>query len=121
MRVLIVGCGYVGLPLAAELVRQGHEVWGMRRSAEAAAEMRSAGVIGMTADITKPETLAAVPGQYDWVVHCVSSSGDTAQAYRTIYVDGTKNLLAWLQAHRHKNRLYQQHECLCTTGWLVGG
>ena len=28
MRVLIVGCGYVGLPLGAELARQGHEVFG---------------------------------------------------------------------------------------------
>src|ERR1017187_10487677 len=31
MRVLIVGCGYVGLPLGAELVKQGHEVFGLRR------------------------------------------------------------------------------------------
>ena len=36
MRCLIVGCGYVGLPLGAELVRQGHEVFGLRRSAAAA-------------------------------------------------------------------------------------
>jgi len=27
MRVLIVGCGYVGVPLGAELVRLGHEVF----------------------------------------------------------------------------------------------
>src|SRR5689334_5054664 len=30
MRVLIVGCGYVGLPLGAELARLGHEVYGLR-------------------------------------------------------------------------------------------
>ena len=35
MRVLIVGCGYVGLPLGAELVKQGHEVIGVRRAQDA--------------------------------------------------------------------------------------
>ena len=39
MRVLIVGCGYVGLPLGAELVKQGHEVFGLRRSADGEAEL----------------------------------------------------------------------------------
>lgn len=31
MRVLVVGCGYLGLPLGQELVRRGHEVVGVRR------------------------------------------------------------------------------------------
>lgn len=30
MKCLIVGCGYVGLPLGAELVRLGHEVFGKK-------------------------------------------------------------------------------------------
>src|SRR5262249_2955804 len=30
MRVLIVGCGYVGVPLGAALVKLGHEVYGVR-------------------------------------------------------------------------------------------
>src|SRR5256885_627677 len=40
MRVLIVGCGYVGLPLGVELVRQGHEVFGLRRTGVAEAGLR---------------------------------------------------------------------------------
>src|SRR5258708_201062 len=32
MRVLIVGCGYVGIPLRVELSKRGHEVFGLRRS-----------------------------------------------------------------------------------------
>lgn len=35
MRVLIIGCGYVGLPLGVELTRHGHEVFGLRRSVSA--------------------------------------------------------------------------------------
>jgi nucleoside-diphosphate-sugar epimerase len=54
MRVLIVGCGYVGLPLGKELVEQGHEVFGLRRSALAEAEMKAAGITPLHADITQP-------------------------------------------------------------------
>ena len=43
MRVLIVGCGYVGIPLGAELVRLGHEVFGMRRDEAASEELKTAG------------------------------------------------------------------------------
>ena len=45
MRVLIVGCGYVGLPLGKELVRQGHEVCGLRRSVLAETELKAAGIV----------------------------------------------------------------------------
>ena len=75
MRVLIVGCGYVGLPLGAELVRRGHEISGLRRSALAEAELKAAGITPLHADITRPETLARLPRDFDWVVNCSASGG----------------------------------------------
>jgi len=98
MRVLIIGCGYVGLPLGAELAGQGHEVFGLRRSPATDGELRSAGIAPVLADITKPETLARVPAAYDWVVHCASSSGGGVEAYRQVYLEGMRNVLAWLSA-----------------------
>lgn len=98
MRVLIAGCGYVGLPLGAELVGQGHEVWGLRRSSGAEGELKSAGIQPMIGDITRPETLAGLPAEYDWVVHCVSSSGGGIEEYRQVYLEGTRHLLGWLAA-----------------------
>jgi nucleoside-diphosphate-sugar epimerase len=106
MRVLIVGCGYVGLPLGAELVRQGHEVFGLRRSAGAEAELKSAGVKPLTADITKAEQLAQLPATYDWVVNCVSASGGGAEEYREVYLQGTRNLVEWLGAAPPKKFVY---------------
>jgi nucleoside-diphosphate-sugar epimerase len=106
MRVLIVGCGYVGLPLGTELVRQGHQVWGMRRSAGAAGEMCVAGITPVQADITRPETLQTAPSGFDWVVHCVSASGGGVEEYRQAYVEGTRNLLAWLRAHPPQKLVY---------------
>lgn len=106
MRVLIVGCGYVGLPLGAELVRQGHEVYGLRRSAAAEADLAAAGIRPLAADVTKPETLAALPVPFDWVVNCVASGGGDADSYRQIYLQGTANLLAALAAHPPKKFVY---------------
>ena len=68
MRVLIVGCGYVGVALGAELVRQGHEVFGVRRSSLADAELRAVGIQPLQADITRPEDLAKLPAPFEWVV-----------------------------------------------------
>lgn len=106
MRTLIVGCGYVGLPLGAELVRQGHEVFGMRRSDAGAAELQTAGIKHVVADITKPADLAKLPGPFDWVVNCVSSSRGGAGEYREVYLQGTCNLLDWLASAPPKKYVY---------------
>lgn len=96
MRVLIVGCGYVGLPLGEHLVQQGHEVFGLRRSADGASELEARGLRALTADICQPDQLAALPGPFDWVVNLVSSGKGGPEVYQQVYVDGTRNLLAWL-------------------------
>jgi nucleoside-diphosphate-sugar epimerase len=96
MRVLIVGCGYVGLPLGAELVRQGHQVYGMRRTAEGSEELRAAGIEPLAADVTRPETLATLPQPFDWVINAVSSTRGGADEYRDVYLGGTRNLIEWL-------------------------
>ncbi len=98
MRALIVGCGYVGLSLGVELVKQGHEVFGLRRSMGAEADLKSAGIKPLTGDITKAEQLAQLPGGYDWVVNCVSASGGGADEYRQVYLQGMRNLVEWLGA-----------------------
>ena len=106
MRVLIIGCGYVGLPLGAELVRQGHEVFGLRRSPGAEAEFKSAGIKPLTGDITKAEQLAQLPAAYDWVVNCVSASGGGVEEYREAYFHGMRNLVAWLAGTPPKKFVY---------------
>ncbi len=94
MRCLIVGCGYVGLPLGAELVRRGHEVFGLRRSA--AEELKAAGIRPLVADITQPESLVKLPRDFGWVVNCAASGGGGADDYRKIYLEGNRNLVSWL-------------------------
>lgn len=96
MRALVVGCGYVGLPLAMELARLGHTVFGLRRSAATNDELRRVGITRLQADITQPATLANLPRDFDWVVNCVASGGGGVDEYRQVYLQGMRNLIEWL-------------------------
>jgi nucleoside-diphosphate-sugar epimerase len=105
MRVLIVGCGYVGVPLGAELVRLGHEVFGLRRNPSAEKELEAVGIQPLISDVTQPETLAKLPCDFDWVVNCVAAGGD-AENYRAVYLHGTRNLIDWLAPNPPKKFVY---------------
>lgn len=97
-RILIVGCGYVGLAAGAELVRQGHRVWGLRRSRKANAQLERAGIEPLNADATIAASLPLQKKRFDWVIHCLSASGGGPAEYRQIYVEGTRGVLNWLAA-----------------------
>ncbi|MGI8964791.1 MAG: SDR family oxidoreductase [Limisphaerales bacterium] len=106
MRVLIIGCGYVGLPFGAELVRLGHEVSGIRRSQDGMEELSAAGIKPLAADITNLEQLKKIPADFDWVVNTVSASKGGAEKYREVYFNGTKNLIEWLSPDPPKKFVY---------------
>jgi len=106
MKVLILGCGYVGRPLGAELVRLGHEVWGVRRSGSADESMRAVGIKPLHADITRAEDLAGLPGPFDWVVNCTASSHGGPEDYQKVYLQGNKNLMEWITANPVKKFVY---------------
>jgi nucleoside-diphosphate-sugar epimerase len=103
MRVLIIGCGYVGLPLGIELVRLGHEVFGLRRNTAAENELKSAGLKPIFADITQLDELKKLPCDFDWVVNCVAANGAD---YSEVYLRGTKNIVAWLENSPPKKFVY---------------
>jgi nucleoside-diphosphate-sugar epimerase len=96
MRVLIIGCGYVGMPLGVELVRLGHEVFGVRRSVVGADEMKAAGILPLITDITKRSEMEHLSKPFDWIVNLVSSGKGGAKEYRDIFLNGTRNLIEWL-------------------------
>ncbi len=97
MRVLIVGCGYVGRQVGVELGRQGHHVCGVRRNPAGNADLEAAGIEPVNADISVPGALDRVPGPFDWVVLCAGASGSGTGEYRSVYREGALNLTAWLR------------------------
>ncbi|MFD1586938.1 SDR family oxidoreductase [Halorientalis brevis] len=91
MRVVILGCGYVGLELGRQL-NDDHEVVGVRRSADGIAAIEAAGFEAVQADVTDPDDLQSVPDA-DAVVFAASSGGRGADAAREVYVEGLRTAI----------------------------
>jgi len=106
VRCLIVGCGYVGIPLGAQLASLGHEVYGLRRNISSRVQLTSTGIIPMFADITRPETLPRISARFDWVVLCTASSGGGPDDYRRVYLEGARNVVDWLAETPPKALVY---------------
>lgn len=106
MRVLIIGCGYVGLSLGRWLAREGHSVSGIRRTSEGDAAMDASGISPLHADITDPRALARIEPEFDVVVNLASSSKGGVDEYRRVYLEGTRHILAWLNATAHVRYIY---------------
>lgn len=101
MRVLISGCGYVGGALGERLVRDGHEVFGLRRNPDGLPP----GVRPVAADFTAAGSLEeALPEGLDYAFHTASpgisgtnSAEEREKAYRDAYVRGPSNLISALR------------------------
>ena len=107
MRTLIIGCGYVGISLGGILARQGHEVFGLRRSLEAGRELESVGIHPLAGDLTSLSELARLPGPFDWVINTASAGrGGGLAEYQRTYLAGTGRLLEWLQSVPPQKYIY---------------
>ena len=88
-RVLIAGCGYLGLAVAQSLAAQGWEVIGLTRSTPP----DSTTVPTVSADIADPVALSALAlPPVDAVIHCASSGRGGTEQYERVYRDGARNL-----------------------------
>lgn len=92
-RVLIAGCGYVGAALASRLVAAGDRVFGLRRSSAPL----PARVEALRGDVTRPESLGALPAELDAVCYAVAADTRSDDAYERAYVRGVAGLLEALE------------------------
>lgn len=97
MRVLVIGCGYVGKPLGENLAAAGHDVVGVSRTHPEFA----AAISHIPCDITRPDEIARLPREFDWVVNTVSSTKGGVEEYRAVYFAGTENLLRHLRFNKY--------------------
>ena len=92
-RILIAGCGYVGEAAADLFHSAGWNVEGWVHSKESAARLSVKPYSIRVIDISQRGDVAKRAGTFDAVIHCVSSRGGDAEAYREIYLNGARHLL----------------------------
>ena len=100
-RVLIAGCGDIGIHLGLQLSEQGHKVYGLRRNINQLPEA----IHGICADLGKPSQLRSLPA-IDMLVYCVAASQRDEAGYRQAYVEGLTNLQAVLAEQDVKRILF---------------
>ena len=114
-RILIAGCGDVGVTLGLALNAAGHAVWGLKRHPDHLPPE----IQPLAADLTAPATLNVLPPHLDAVVYSAAAAGFSEAQYQAAYVTGVRNLLDALeQADQRPRRLlftsstsvYAQHD-----------
>lgn len=93
MKVLIAGCGWLGLAVARTLVARGDRVVGIRRDPGAAAELETAGVEPLIVDLLRPEALQQLPDDVEAVVACLAPGARGTKTYERTYLDAVRTLL----------------------------
>src|SRR5258705_3866212 len=92
-RILIAGCGYVEQATADLLHSAGWNVAGWAPSKQSAVRLSAKPYSTRVLDVSQRGDVAKRAGAFDAVIHCASSSGGDAEAYRQIYLNGARHLL----------------------------
>jgi nucleoside-diphosphate-sugar epimerase len=90
-KTLIIGCGYIGLPLALRLKEAGHEIsaWvHSTASAESLAAHHFRRVI--SGSVADPRLWEAESENYDLVIHCASSGRGGEAEYEEVFLNGAR-------------------------------
>jgi len=92
-RVLLVGCGDLGLRTARRLLARGDEVWALRRTPPADAP---AGIRWLRADLGRPEQLAQLPPGITRLAWMPAPDRRDPQAYAAVFTDGLRHVFGAL-------------------------
>ncbi len=94
-RVLIAGCGDLGLRVARLLALESasNQSWGLRRNPSLESTSDLPGFSWMAADLTQPDTLRNVPKDITHVLYTAAPNARTEADYRAVYRDGLERLL----------------------------
>ncbi|MCP1674974.1 nucleoside-diphosphate-sugar epimerase [Natronocella acetinitrilica] len=89
MKLLIAGCGELGITLGLRLCAAGHTVHGLRRRGDRI----PAPIQPIIADLADPATLTALPPSVDSLVYTATPGAFSDSGYEAAYVNGLRNIL----------------------------
>jgi nucleoside-diphosphate-sugar epimerase len=89
VRTLLIGCGYVGLPLALRLKEAGHEISAWVHSATSAESLKERQFYRVIAgSVADGSVWDALNENFDLVIHCASSGRGGEAAYEEVFLKG---------------------------------
>jgi nucleoside-diphosphate-sugar epimerase len=102
-RVLLAGCGDLGLRVARRLLDRGDLVWALRRTS---GTDEAHGIRWLRADLGQPESLRHLPSGITRLVYLPTPDRRDEAAYRAIFVDGLRHLLQALDRQALRRVLF---------------
>lgn len=94
-RVLLAGCGDLGLRVAQRMLDRGDQVWALRRNPPAGG---TGGVRWLRGDVRCPESLRDLPLGFTRLVYLPTPDRRDETAYRATFIDGLRHVLQALDA-----------------------
>lgn len=95
-RVLLSGCGDLGVRVAQRLLARGDTVFALRRHPPAGA---ADGIVWLAGDLSRADGLPALPEGITQLVHLPTPGARDEAAYRAVFVDGLRRVTAaWVPA-----------------------
>lgn len=122
-RLLIIGCGDVGVRLIA-LARLRYRVFALTRDASQCAPLRALGATPIIGDLDQPQTLTMLAGIAHDIVHLVPPPAVGVTDTRTAHLIAALGKLAYRLANRRKAKNHQnslpQHFIYISTSGVYG-
>ncbi|CAB3717672.1 MULTISPECIES: NAD-dependent epimerase/dehydratase family protein [Achromobacter] len=101
-RVLLIGCGDLGQRVARRFLARGDHVYALRRHPPA----DDSGIQWLQGDITRADTLPALPAGITRLIHVPAPGARDADVYRGVFVDGLRNVLDALDTTQLKRVVF---------------
>lgn len=102
LRILIVGCGFVGQALGARFAAEGHRVWGLRRNPETLPP----GIEPLTADLRNLRVRDLPREGFDFVYYLLSSRRGDREGYLFAHYEGVVHTLRLLEELPEPRRFF---------------
>jgi nucleoside-diphosphate-sugar epimerase len=100
VKAIIAGCGFLGEAAAGLFLKQGWQVLGLCAREESLPRLRARGLDCAAMDISSKLEFPEEWRDVDLLIHCASSGRGGPDAYRRVYVEGLKNLIAATSARK---------------------
>lgn len=101
LRILILGCGWIGEALADRLMLEGHEVYATTTNLEKYQRLQAAGIFAIMANFDEPVDQSDFPSHIDFVLNSIPAVKRLDYPLLTARFEAARTLLKQLAYRKH--------------------